>query len=112
MDPAVRRLLESADDPDNVEYPRSFDWNGLRNRVIALQPVLESIAGRAFVLDDNVQDASFFGDLEILAAGPEAIYPHAKQTHVVFALRFSNFAGLFSSWNHGEEWSRSTRDVW
>ncbi|HEY6726670.1 MAG TPA: hypothetical protein VI197_21700 [Polyangiaceae bacterium] len=66
--------------------------------MIALQPVLEHIAGRRFVLDDRVQDASFFADLSIQTPGPK---PNWIDT--VFALRFSNFADLFSTWSHGPE---------
>ena len=69
MERAVRKLLAQCDDPDHVEYPPGFDWSALRTRVAALRPVLERIAGRAFVLDDKAQDASFFGDLSIRRVG-------------------------------------------
>ena len=98
MEPAVRELLEAADDPDHAEHPPGFDWAGLRARVAALQPVLERIAGRPFVLDDGAQDASFFADMSIQTTGER---PNWIDT--VFAVRFSNFGDLFTTWSHGPE---------
>jgi hypothetical protein len=95
MEPTVRKLLEQADDPRHAEYPPGFDWSALRARVASLQPELERIAGRTFVLDDKPQDASFFGDLSIQQPGPE---PNCIDT--LFAVRFSNFGDLFTIWNH------------
>jgi hypothetical protein len=96
MEPVVREVLDAADDPDHAEYPPGFDWAGLRARVAALQPVLERVAGRSFVLDDRAQDASFYADLSIQTTGerPNWIY-------TVFAVRFSNFGDLFTTWNYG-----------
>ncbi|MCI0457033.1 MAG: hypothetical protein L0Z62_08645 [Gemmataceae bacterium] len=95
MEPTVRVMLALADDPEHAEYPPGFDWSALQARVAALQPELERIAGRAFVLDSKAQDASFFGDLSIQRQGPS---PNWSDT--VFAVRFSNFGDLFTSWSH------------
>jgi hypothetical protein len=95
MGPVVRKLLEQADDAEHAEYPPEFDRSALWVRVAALQPVLERIAGRAFVLDDNAQDVSFFGDLSIQRPGAQ---PNWIDT--VFAVRFSNFGNLFTTWSH------------
>jgi hypothetical protein len=98
MDQTTRQLLDAADDPEHTEYPPGFDWSGLRARVSALQPILERIAGRPFVLDDNAQDASFFGDLSIQRPGWQ---PNWIET--VLAVRFSNFSDLFTTWSHSSE---------
>jgi hypothetical protein len=95
MEARLREILERADDAGRAEYPPGFDRSAIRDRLGVLQPELERIAGRAFVLDDNAQDASFFGDLSIQRPGPE---PNWIDT--VFALRFSNFGELFTTWNH------------
>jgi hypothetical protein len=97
MEPAVRVLLALADDPDHAEYPPGFDWSALQARVTALQPDLERLAKRPFVLDDKAQDASFFGDLSIHRPAPE---PNGIDT--VIAVRFSNFGDLFTTWRHCE----------
>jgi hypothetical protein len=86
MESAVRKLLDGADDPDHAEHPPGFEWAALRARVTVLQPVLERIAGRPFVLEDNAQDASFFCDTSIQMPGSQ---PNWIDT--VFAIRFSNF---------------------
>jgi hypothetical protein len=98
MQPAVHELLDAADDPGHAEHPPGFDWAALRSRVISLQPVLERIAARPFVLDDKAQDASFFADLSIQIPGPQ---PNWIDT--MFAVRFSNFGDLFTTWSHSPE---------
>jgi hypothetical protein len=95
MKSTVRVLLGLADDPEHAEYPPGFDWSALQARVAALRPKLEQIANREFVLDDQAQDATFFGDLSIQRPGPK---PNWIDT--VFALRFSNFGDLFTTWSH------------
>ena len=48
---------------------------------------MESIAGRQFEIDENVQDASFFTDLGTYEDEPQ------------LALRFSAFGDLFTTWS-------------
>jgi hypothetical protein len=55
------------------------------------------IAGRAFELDDRVQDATFFADLSVQRPGPK---PNWIDT--VFAVRFSYFGMLCTTWSHCE----------
>jgi hypothetical protein len=97
MEQSVRELLDAADDPTHVEDDPRIDWLAIHTRVAALRPELERIAGRAFVLDDRVQDATFFADLSIQRPGTR---PNWIDT--VFALRFSNFGWLFTTWSHCE----------
>lgn len=94
MEQAIRELLDSADDTEHAEYPPGFGWLALQTRVRALQPVLETIAGCSFVLDDGAQDASFFGDLSVHITGER---PNHIDT--IFAVRFSNFGDLFTTWH-------------
>src|SRR5690606_21246997 len=98
MEPAVRELLDAADDSGPAEHPPGFDWAGRRARVAALQPVLERADGRAFGLDDGAQDASFFAVLSIQTTGERPNY-----IDTVFAVRFSNFGDLFTTWSYGPE---------
>ncbi len=88
-------LLEHTDDPEHVECPPDFQWSALQARVVVLQSKLERIGGRKFVLCDGVQDASFFADLSIQRLGH-------KYTETVFAVRFSNFGNLFTTWSQCE----------
>src|SRR5262249_31079602 len=73
--------------------------------MVALQAELGRIAGRPFVLDDRAQDASFFADLSIQRPGPRAGW-----IDTVFAVRFSNFGRLFTTWSHcqAEQLSEAT----
>jgi hypothetical protein len=91
----VKQIVEAADDPRNAECPPGFDWQTAIERVRALLPQLEKISGREFAIDDNVQDASFFVDLSIHRPGARP-----KHTDTVFALRFSCFSELFTTWSH------------
>ena len=95
MEPAVRELLDAADHPTHVEFDPDADWAAVHERVVALRPELERIAGHPFVLDDQAQDATFFADLSVHRPGPQ---PNWIDT--VFAVRFSHFGSLFTAWNH------------
>ena len=53
MEPAVRELLDAADDPVHAEGDPTLDWPAIHARVAALRPELERIAGRAFVQDNK-----------------------------------------------------------
>ena len=96
MEIAVRELLDAADDPVNVEGDPTLDWPSIHPLVAALKPELEQIAGREFVQDKSVQDASFFTELSIHRPRP----PNCIDT--VFAVRFSGFGLLFTTWSHCE----------
>jgi hypothetical protein len=106
MNPTLRELLDAADDPTHAEYPPGFDRAAMRSRVAALQLKLERIVGRAFVLDDTAQDASFCIDLTIQRPGPQ---PNWIDT--VFAVRFSNFGELFTTWRHCQTEALSERVI-
>src|SRR5260221_6094677 len=97
MEQAIRELLNAADDPTHAERHAELDWSAIHAGVAALRPELERIAGRPLVLDDKAQDASFFADLSIQRQGPQ---PNWIDT--VFALRFSSFGLLFTTWSHCE----------
>lgn len=97
MEPEVRELLEAADDPVHAECDPTLDWPAIHAQVAALRPELEGIAGRAIVQDKSVQDASFFTELSIHRPGSQ---PNWSDT--VFAVRFSGFGKLFTTWSHCE----------
>jgi hypothetical protein len=96
MQQTVRELLEAVDDPDHPEHPPGFDRSALHLRLLALQPVLERIAARPFVPDDDWRDTPFFGDLGTAQqdAGYRGLAP-------ALHLRFSNFGELFTTWGFG-----------
>jgi hypothetical protein len=98
VEPKIRELLESVDDPIHAEKPPDFDWVGAGERTRALKFVLEAIAGRPFVFDDRAQDASFFADLSIQTPGAKP-----RWIDTVFAVRISNFGNLFTTWAYGPE---------
>jgi hypothetical protein len=97
MEPAVRELLDAADDPVHAEGNPALDWPAIHAAVAGLRPELERIAGRAFVQDNNVQDASFFTELSIQRPGQQP-----NEIDTVFAVRFSGFGRLFTTWSHCE----------
>jgi len=97
MEQSVRELLDAADDPIQAERDSTLDWAAIRAFVVAVRSELERITGRPFVLDDTAQDASFYADLSIQRQGSQ---PNWIDT--VFALRFSNFGRLFTTWSYCE----------
>ena len=102
MDSATRKLLVSADDPVCGEHPTNLSWEKLNSRIRALQPELERISGQVFIYDPT-QDASFFADLST-----QRFDSSSSVIRLIVALRFSNFADLFTLWSvchEGEELS-------
>ncbi len=97
MDPAIRALLESADDPIHAEDDQKVEWEEMNERVSGLLPKLERITGQTFDLDDGVQDATYWGELAIWRSSADT--PEwGEVLEAVFAVRFSNFGWLFTAW--------------
>jgi hypothetical protein len=97
VDDKLLRTLQSADDSEHSEHPPDFDWHTSRDRIHALRPVLERIAGRSLVIDDQVQDATYFAALSIT----EPVDGRPNHRHETFALYFSSFGSLVGIWNEG-----------
>ena len=97
VDPAIRALLESADDPIHAEDDQKVEWEEMNERVSGLLPKLERITGQTFDLDDGVQDATYWGELAIWRSSADT--PEwGEVLEAVFAVRFSNFGWLFTAW--------------
>ena len=97
MEPAIRELLQSADDASEVEFDPAIDPSELLRRVKCLVPELERIVGRKLQIDENVQDATHHQRWG-------SRHPHFKldgrirpPTWQFFTMRFSNFGCLFTS---------------
>lgn len=93
MDPEFRKLLDDNDYPEADEYPPNFDWDALQARVSSLKAELERITAREFEHNDGVQDATFCADLSLERRRAGNV------VETVFALRFSNFGDLFTTWH-------------
>jgi hypothetical protein len=102
MEVAKLKLLESVDDPQACEHPSQFDWHESMSRVRALKSRLESIAGHTFIMDDNVQDASFFTDLAILG-GERYVSGIGTVVGSRIIIRFSCFGNLFTVYSTSED---------
>lgn len=95
MEAIKLKLLESVDDAQACESPSNFDWQESISRVRALKSRLEFIVGHEFVMDENVQDASFFTDLAI--SGQEHyVSGIGKVIGSRIVIRFSCFGNLFT----------------
>lgn len=81
-------LLKKYDDHENWEYPSDFNWSVEIKKVEELIPYLKELIGKPIVLDDKMQDASFFAELS-----------HDEDLSVSgFNIRFSAFGNLFTLW--------------
>jgi hypothetical protein len=96
MDTQKLTLLELADHETACEFPPGFNHRALMKKVEELKPKLNSIAGKPFELDVNVQDASFFTELAILEP---PIYG-VNMYHYVLGVRFSSFGNFFTVWSN------------
>ncbi|MBD2102670.1 hypothetical protein [Leptolyngbya sp. FACHB-261] len=100
MDKATLNLLNAADDPQESEAPKGFDYVKEIEAVERIKPELERIVGRLFVLDENVQDASFFTELSIRQSELEYMAGIGNVILTVLAIRFSAFGKLFTVWSN------------
>jgi hypothetical protein len=103
VEDSMRELLEAADDPTDGDYPADYDWDALNARLARLRPKLEGIAGRSFVLD-LPQDSTHHCVLEIQTPGSQP-----GRVDIVFALSFSRFGSLFTTWRN--EWTKPLPDA-
>lgn len=92
----IIKLLEAADDPENLEYPRDFDWDALMDSVEELKYDLDRIVGRPFEIKDNIYDASYFAELEIKEPSPIKVLDIGEVTLRIVRLRFSCFGNFFT----------------
>jgi hypothetical protein len=92
VDDAIRVLLEAADDPVHAYEPPDLDWDALGKRLTELRQTVSQIARRRFEVDDEVQDATYFGDIEHLRRNETS-----NAWEQVLAVRFSNFGSLFTT---------------
>jgi hypothetical protein len=86
----VRPLLEAVDHPTEWEFPPGFDWEAAMSEVRRLKADLEALLGTELVMDEGVQDASFFTEL----GTPD------------WNLRFSMFGRLVTLWHWREPSAR------
>jgi hypothetical protein len=102
MEATKLKLLESVDDAQACECPNNFDWHESISRVRALKSRLESIVGHEFVMDENVQDASFFTDLAILGQ-EHYVSGIGKAVGSRIVIRFSCFGKLFTIFSTSDD---------
>jgi hypothetical protein len=101
MEATKLQLLESVDDPQACECPSGFDWHSSMTRVRELKSRLESLAGQPFIMDENVQDASFFTDLAIVGR-ERYVSGIGKVVGSKIVIRFSCFGNLFTVYSTSE----------
>jgi hypothetical protein len=92
--PDLYAVLEAADDPDTWEMPASFPWRSELERIRQIKPRLDKVIGRAFVLDDGIQDSAAFAELRVEGS------PNASNViQVEVGVTFSAFGRLVSIWS-------------
>ncbi len=106
MDPVLRALLLDSDVEGAWEHPPEANWQRAIAEVEQLKPQLEEALGFALLLDQGVQDASFFADLGLLAAQPAPNGVIVLAYEICF--RFSWFGRLYTV--HGNDWNTLLTD--
>ena len=92
----IIKLMKAADDPENCEYPRDFDFRAAMASVIELKYDLDRIVDRPFEIEDRIFDASYFAELEIKEPSPIKVLDLGEVTLRVVRLRFSCFGNFFT----------------
>lgn len=99
MRPEIHKILISADEKGNWEYPKKFRWDKRMKLIQGFKNDFESIFKFELDIDTMVQDASFTTDLGLL---DENYYDRKTGTGTmkyVFSFRFSNFGKLYTILN-------------
>jgi hypothetical protein len=92
MDRRIHELLLSNDSSTHWEYPPGFDWAGAWEAVRRYQAAAEEILGYPLKADNQVEDASFFGELFVFEEG--AVRPPVTALVYKIAIRFSSFGRM------------------
>lgn len=92
----IIELLKAADDPENCEFPRDFNFRAAMANVVDLKYDLDRIVGLPFEIEDRIFDASYFAELEIKEPTPTKIFDLGEITFRVVRLRFSCFGNFFT----------------
>ncbi|KOX11058.1 hypothetical protein [Streptomyces sp. NRRL B-3648] len=88
-DAQVLDLLHTLDRlpaPDHLEFPEGFDYPLARARAIRLKDRLDEAFGHPCKLDDQIQDASYYFKITLLA--------EATETRIPVGVRLSNYGNL------------------
>lgn len=103
MDDGVLNTLRAADDPVEWECPVNFPQQKQMDRVRSMQGHLESLVGHVLVLEDQVQDASYFAELS-WPTEPRKVAGHRGRVILTqLAIRFSAFGRLVTVWGNVPE---------
>jgi hypothetical protein len=84
-----KSILEKFDEVSRFENPSNFNYMKLVSQVKKLKSELEQVFKLEFVIDDQVQDASFYCDLII----PDALITN-KNIYQRLSIQISNFGSL------------------
>lgn len=89
MKTETRNILLEFDEQGRFETPSKFDYETLVNRVARTANDLEQCFGLTFIIDNQVQDASFYCDIRI----PQELVLKPSP-NLGYSVRISNFGGL------------------
>lgn len=91
MDNHIHDILLKFDEKGSYEHPSEFNYDALYKKVTSLKQVLDDLFGTTFILDSEVQDASFFCDLKM----PATLIENYKR-ELGYSIRISNFGELIT----------------
>lgn len=98
----MKEVLSEFDEIGKYETPTNFKYKKLLQDVQALIVALEKEFGLPFKIDDQIEDASFFCDINT----PTEL-ARDNQSNCNYSLRVSNF-GRMTSLNFEENYSQAT----
>ncbi|QEE51138.1 hypothetical protein FUA48_16615 [Flavobacterium alkalisoli] len=89
MDNQVHDILLNFDEKGKYEHPSYFNYHTLYKKVTSLKKDLDCFFNIDFIVDNQIQDASFFCDLKI----PKQLIENYKN-ELGYSIRISNFGKL------------------
>jgi hypothetical protein len=92
-------------DLPEFECPPDFDGTAAMSLVRRIQPELEAVLSLPLELNSNVQDASYFTELEVVEPAPGLPQGRTKRLTTRLSIRFSCFGRMATvcDWGQGIE---------
>lgn len=104
MEKELKELLLSFDDEEECESSQNFNYLNEMEKVYIIKNKIENIISNELIIDEWVQDASFFTELSILEKSQNKRKNNGESFVYLYELsiRFSSFGNMVTIFNNTE----------
>lgn len=104
MEDELKKLLLSFDDLEECEAPKNFNYANEMKKIRSIKNQIENIIKKELIIDEYVQDASFFTELAILQKSQNKQKSNGESSVYLYdlSIRFSSFGSMVTIFNNTE----------